>query len=107
MIAKEYLQQIKRIDTVIEQKKQELNDLCLMSTSMGSADYSKERVQTSPSGDAPYINAVNHKIDLEDEIQVELQILMNKRCEIINQIQRMLIIFACFTSDMWNTKSLK
>ena len=55
MKAKEYLQQLQRLDTVINQKIKELDDLRLKSQSAGSIDYSKERVQTSPSGDAPFV----------------------------------------------------
>ena len=86
MTAKEYLQQIERFDTVIEQKKQELNDLHMMSRSIGSADYSKERVQTSPSGDAPYVKAVNRKVDLEKEINREIERFSSEKHTIINQI---------------------
>ena len=64
MRAKEYLQQLRRLDTVIDQKIKELDDLRSMSTSVGSIDYSKERVQTSPSGDAPFVKIVNKMIEL-------------------------------------------
>ena len=50
MRAKEYLQQLRRLDTVIDQKIKELDDLKVKSTCIGGFDYSKERVQTSPSG---------------------------------------------------------
>mgnify|MGYP006939891564 FL=1 len=46
MKAKEYLQQLQRLDTVINQKIKEVDDLRLKSRSVGSIDYSKERVQS-------------------------------------------------------------
>jgi len=53
LTAKEYLQILRRLDTVINQKIKEKGDLRTMSTSIGSFDYAKDRVQTSPSKDAP------------------------------------------------------
>ena len=50
MKAKKYLQQLQRLDTMINQKIKELGDLRLMSQSVGGIDYSKECVQSSPSG---------------------------------------------------------
>lgn len=85
--AKEYLQQLKRLDTVINQKTKELGDLRLKSRSTGSIDYSKERVQTSTSGDAPYVNMVGCMIGLEEEIKTEIDTFVNEKHKIINQIQ--------------------
>ena len=72
MKAKEYLQQLQRLDTVINQKIKEVDDLRLKSRSVGSIDYSKERVQTSPSGDAPFVKLIGRIIDLEEEINAEI-----------------------------------
>lgn len=55
MKAKEYLQQLKRLDTLINQKIKELDELRSMST-VGSVDYSTERVQSSHSQDDILIN---------------------------------------------------
>lgn len=87
MKAKEYLQQLKRLDTVINQKIKELGDLRSMSTSAGGFDYSKERVQSSPSGDAPFVKLIGRIIDLEEEINAEIDAFVDKKHEIINQIQ--------------------
>lgn len=87
MKAKEYLQQLQRLDTIISQKMVELEDLRLKVTSTGSIDYSKERVQTSPSGDAPFANMIARIADLEDEINAEIDRFVDEKHKIINQIQ--------------------
>ena len=87
MKAKEYLQQLQRLDTVIDQKLKELDDLKAMSTSIGSFDYSKDRVQTSPSSDAPYVKTVSRMIDLNEEINREIDVFVDLKHKIINQIQ--------------------
>ena len=87
MKAKEYLQQLQRLDTMITQKIKELGDLRLMSQSVGGIDYSKERVQSSPSGDAPFVKPVLRMIELEQEINAEIDRFVDEKHEIINQIQ--------------------
>lgn len=87
MKAKEYLQQLQRLDTMINQKIKELGDLRLMSQSVGGIDYSKERVRSSPSGDAPFVKPVLRMIELEQEINAEIDRFVDEKHEIINQIQ--------------------
>lgn len=87
MKAKEYLQQLQRLNTMINQKIKELGDLRLMSQSVGDIDYSKERVQSSPSGDAPFVKPVLRMIELEQEINAEIDRFVDEKHEIINQIQ--------------------
>lgn len=87
MKAKEYLQQLQRLDTVINQKIKEVHDLRLQAQSTGGIDYSKERVQTSPSGDAPFVKPICRIIDLEAEINAEIDKFVDEKYKIINQIQ--------------------
>lgn len=87
MKAKEYLQQLQRLDTVINQKIKEVDDLRLKSRSTGAIDYSKERVQTSPSGDAPFVKLIGRIVDLEEEINAEIDAFVDEKHKIINQIQ--------------------
>lgn len=87
MKAKEYLQQLQRLDTMINQKIKELGDLRLMSQSVGGIGYSKKRVQSSPSGDAPFVKPVLRMIELEQEINAEIDRFVDEKHEIINQIQ--------------------
>ena len=58
-----------------------------MSQSVGGIDYSKERVQSSPSGDAPFVKPVLRMIELEQEINAEIDHFVDEKHEIINQIQ--------------------
>lgn len=88
MKAKEYLQQLKRLDTLINQKIQELGELRAMST-VGSVDYSKERVQSSSSQDAPFVRVIHKIIELEEEINAEIDKFIDKKHLIINQIQEL------------------
>lgn len=89
MRAKEYLQQLQRLDTVINQKLAELTDLRLKAEGIGSIDYAKDKVQTSPGGNAPFVNMVGQIADLEAEISAEVDQYANERHKIIGQIQRL------------------
>ncbi len=86
MSAKEYLQQLKRLDTIINQKLRELADLGRMLTGFSGMDMSKDRVQKSPAGDAPFVSQVNRMIDLEEEINREIDRFVREKHRIINQI---------------------
>lgn len=86
MRAKEYLQQLKRLDTVINQKKMELRDLRIMAQGLSSIDYSKDRVQTSSAGDAQFVKILNNIVDLDEEINFEINRFIEKKHEIINKI---------------------
>lgn len=87
MKAKEYLQQLQWIDTVIGQKIKEAEDLHLKSACTGSIDYSKERVQTSASRDAPFAKMTENITDLEMEINQEINEFHLQKHKIINEIQ--------------------
>lgn len=87
MNAKEYLQQLQRLDTVINQKIQEIQDLRLKLQSTKSVDYSEKWVQTNRFKDAPFVRLIGKIIDLEAEINFEINIFIDKKHEIINQIQ--------------------
>lgn len=68
MTAKEYLQQLQKLDTVINQRILEKDDLRTRLLRIGSADYTKERVKTSRSAGAGYEKQIVKIIDLENEI---------------------------------------
>lgn len=87
MKAKEYLNRLRYIDTVINQKKQEVEKLRLIAESTPGIDYSRERVQISPSGDAPFIPIVNRILELENEINADIDELIEEKYKIIKQIQ--------------------
>lgn len=87
MKAKEYLQQLKRLDTLIDLKNKELDDLQLRVKSIGSMNFSEERVQTSPSEDAPFVKLIEKIVDLQAEINAEIDIFVDTKRRIISQIQ--------------------
>lgn len=87
--AKEYLQQLKRLDILIKQKNKEVDNLRLKSKSTSSIDYSKEKVQTSPSGEASFVKLIGRIVDLETEISQEINIFVEEKHKIINQIQKL------------------
>lgn len=86
--AKQFLKQAYRLDELILSNQEELMKLKEMSTSIGSFDYSKDRVQTSPSGDAPYTNQIIKIIELENEIQSEIDKMTELKKAIRNAINQ-------------------
>lgn len=86
MSAKEYLKDLKRLDTMINQKIKELDDLKALREGVGGLDYSKDRVQTSMSGDAAFVKPTLRIIELEQEINNEIDKFVDKKHTIINQI---------------------
>ncbi len=87
MKAKEYLQQLKKLDIMINQKIKESEELKIKARSIKGVDYSKERVQSSPSTDASFVKAIEKITDLENEINCEIDKFVDRKHEIINQIQ--------------------
>ena len=71
LTAKQYLDQLRVIDTKINQKMEELADLMTAATSTGAIDYSKDRVQTSPQNAQE--NRICKYVDLDAEINREIQ----------------------------------
>lgn len=84
---KEYLRSLKALDIYIKQKKEELIKLKETADSI-SIDYSSERVQTSASGDS-IPNLVVNIISLEKEICNQIQLYLDTRHRIIDEIQRL------------------
>ncbi|MCD8207653.1 MAG: hypothetical protein LUD72_06935 [Bacteroidales bacterium] len=83
MTAREYLSQLRRLSDQIEQKRGELADLHDIATAIGSFDYSKDRVQTSPPLDAPYTRTIERVAELDEE----LRRLIDAQHTILEQIQ--------------------
>lgn len=86
MKVKEYLQQLKLLDMKIDQKLKQKEDLRQITQAAGALDYSKDRVQTSSSGDA-LSNAVIRYLSLEEEIDRQIDQFVDLKNQIINQIQ--------------------
>ena len=82
MQAKQYLKQAYRLNELIQCNKQELDDLRVLSTSLPGIDYSKDKVQSSPSGDSGYTKIVAKIIDLEDAINADIEKMLSLKLEI-------------------------
>lgn len=89
MQAKEYLKQVYRYNEMIKSNMEEIENLRTISTSIASADPSKERVNKSHHSDAPFVTAVAKLIDLEKQVDDEMVKFLELRQEVrdtINQI---------------------
>lgn len=87
MKAKQYLRSLRLLDISINQKIKEMEGLERSRVSLGSMDYSRDRVQTSPEPDASYTHVVDHIADLQAEINREIDRYVDRKHKIINQIQ--------------------
>lgn len=87
MTAKEYLKRLQFLDIKINQKVKELADLRMMSQSVKSTDYSKERVQATLSNTASFESSVLRINELESVIDSEIDYFVDLKHTIINQIQ--------------------
>lgn len=86
MKPKEYLQQVQKLDVMINQKIAEKSELRKFDGVLG-IDYSGDKVQSSPKGDAPFTKSVERIIDLEKEIDDMIDQYVNLKDQIINEIQ--------------------
>lgn len=89
MTAKEYLQQLHKIDVMINQRIQEKAELREKLSSIGSFDYSKERVQTSLPEGAGYERQIARIIDLENEIDSLIDDYADLKHKIIGEIHEL------------------
>lgn len=87
MTAKEYLQQLERADVIIEQKMKEQADLEELSKCVRTIDYGKDRVSSSGTGDAPFVNPVLKIVMLEQEINAEIDKYVDLKRKITGEIQ--------------------
>lgn len=87
MTAKEYLQQLERADVIIEQKMKEQADLEELSKCVRAIDYCKDRVSSSGTGDAPFVNPVLKIVMLEQEINAEIDKYVDLKRKITGEIQ--------------------
>ena len=81
MTTKEYLSQVRRYDTIISNKLEELTELRIMAYGPRGYNFG-ERVQTSKSNDRAFADLIKIA-DLEREVDK----LVDKRVDIIQQIE--------------------
>lgn len=87
LTAKQYLDQLRIIDTKINQKTEELADLMTAATSTGAIDYSKDRVQTSPQNAQE--NRICKYVDLDAEINREIDEFVDIKHRVTKEIQEL------------------
>lgn len=88
MNAKQYLKQAYKLNEKIKDKQERLDDLKAMSRSLGAMDYSKDKVQTSPSSDSSFANQVLQSIQLEAELQQDIDRLQRLKVEINRAVEQ-------------------
>lgn len=87
LTAKQYLDQLRVIDTKINQKMEELAELMTAATSTGAIDYSKDRVQTSPQNAQE--NRICKYVDLDAEINREIDEFVDIKHRVTKEIQEL------------------
>ena len=87
LTAKQYLDQLRVIDTKINQKMEELADLMTAATSTGAIDYSKDRMQTSPQNAQE--NRICKYVDLDAEINREIDEFVDIKHRVTKEIQEL------------------
>ena len=87
MQAEQYLGQLYRLDELIQCNYEELEVLQLMKDNLKSTDYSQERVQGSPSGEAGFEKIVAKIIELENAITNDIVKMLSLKVEIRTVIE--------------------
>lgn len=86
MKAKTYLKQAYKLNEKIKDKQERLLSMKELSDCIGATDYSKDKVQTSPKGDAPFVNQVMKINELEEELNQDILNLCELKIEISKAI---------------------
>lgn len=86
MTTKEYLSQLHRIETIIDQKKAQLDELKKLSNSIKSPDYSREVVDSPKDSNVKFIYDVEKIAFLENTISDMIFDYTTKKDRIINQM---------------------
>ena len=89
MTAKQYLSQIRHLDTRINQRIREKELLQEEALSTGAIRYDKDRVQTSPSGTSRQLLLTEKAADMELEITRMIDRFVGLKHKIIGQIQQL------------------
>ncbi len=87
MTAKEYLRQAYRLDQKINFDIEEAGRLREITTSVSSPVLG-ERVQTSPSGEAPFVRSIERLMKMEEDINREIDLLVDLK----EQIQQVISV---------------
>lgn len=88
MDAKEYFSRTYHMKERIRDKEERIKELRELSMSIGSIDYSRERVQASGGKDAPYIKTVMQVAQLEEQLREDRNRLLEYTIEANGVIDR-------------------
>lgn len=88
LTALEYLSQLKILDIQIDQDIERLSEMKLNAIDSGAIDYSKERVQTSQSGDKLCKEVVNY-VNYGEKINQEIDEYVAAKEQIIREIREL------------------
>lgn len=86
MNAKEFLQQVRTIDIIIDNKREEIRKLRSM-IEISAVKYEGCKTQSSGNHDKT-ANIICRIVDLENEINIEIEKLLNAKQEIMNVIDK-------------------
>lgn len=92
LTARRYLEQIQEFDIYINQDLERLEEMKVNACSTGAIDYSKDRVQTSPSGDTLCKQVTNY-VAFNDKINAEIDSFADAKEQIIKEIRGLKKIF--------------
>ena len=82
MTTKEYLQQAYRLDKRINSHIKELGELKSMAAAISSPQITADKVQTTPSGDPPYVSALMRIWEMEEKINEEIDLYVDLKAQI-------------------------
>ena len=87
MTAKEYLEQVGKLEYKINAMKLRSDYYEQMSHSIPGQDFTRERVQTTPNYEAPFVQWLIKKDEIDREIKRKEEKLANLKAEILLQIE--------------------
>ena len=87
MTAKEYLEQVNKLEYKIQRMKERSRYYEQMSYSVPGQDFTRERVQGTPNLDAPFVRWLIKKDEIDREIEKKETELKNLKAEILLQIE--------------------
>ena len=108
MEMKEYLSQGRRLNEMIQYHTERLKELRACADSVGAVRMADVKVACSPSGEAPYVRALNRIWEMQETVDRELQLLIRLDRQIgqvigslLNGDYRMLLCYRYLNRKTW------
>lgn len=89
MTSKEYLEQIGKLEHKIKCMKLRSEEYDRLSMSLPSQDFTRDRVQTTPNLDAPFVKWIMKKAELDKQIENNEKKLKELRAEAVLKIEEL------------------